>query len=165
MSFDPSACSIDPSHSDKAPMFLDALGAILSVPITCVFRLWLGELDDHRAKRLYSSSALTWYYPGVLLGCFFHRVLAGQIYERPLLEGDHCFLCPQTYCSYKVLSCQDRAEIETATGQEGCFRSDMVRQPQQQTTSLQHAFSVNNIVQSCFKLGFQCRGLFDDPMG
>lgn len=28
-------------------------GAILSVPITCVFRLWLGELDDHRAKRLY----------------------------------------------------------------------------------------------------------------
>ena len=34
------------------------LGAILSVPITCVFRLWLGELDDHRAKRVYSHLAL-----------------------------------------------------------------------------------------------------------
>mmetsp|Transcript_52782 Transcript_52782/g.98849 ORF Transcript_52782/g.98849 Transcript_52782/m.98849 type:complete len:462 (+) Transcript_52782:39-1424(+) len=28
-------------------------GAVLSVPISCVLRLWLGELDDHRAKRLY----------------------------------------------------------------------------------------------------------------
>ncbi|CAJ1409207.1 unnamed protein product [Effrenium voratum] len=28
-------------------------GAILSVPISCVLRLWLGELDDRRAKRLY----------------------------------------------------------------------------------------------------------------
>jgi len=27
-------------------------GAILSVPITCVFRLWLSELDDRRAQRL-----------------------------------------------------------------------------------------------------------------
>ncbi|CAE7400799.1 tqsA [Symbiodinium natans] len=28
-------------------------GAVLSVPISCVLRLWLGELEDHRAKRLY----------------------------------------------------------------------------------------------------------------
>mmetsp|Transcript_59388 Transcript_59388/g.139112 ORF Transcript_59388/g.139112 Transcript_59388/m.139112 type:complete len:466 (-) Transcript_59388:154-1551(-) len=28
-------------------------GAVLSVPISCVLRLWLGELDDHRAQRLY----------------------------------------------------------------------------------------------------------------
>ena len=32
-------------------------GAILSVPITCVFRLWLSEFDDRRAQRLHRSLA------------------------------------------------------------------------------------------------------------
>ena len=54
--FHPHMCFRNPSNPQiLAPTPLG--GAILSVPITCVFRLWLSEFDDRRAQRLHRSLA------------------------------------------------------------------------------------------------------------